>query len=52
MRGIAFGYEAETMKASYFRRDEKCAGKIFARTDANPLTIRRLDGRKGGSKCP
>jgi hypothetical protein len=37
MRDIALGYEAETMKASYFRGDEKCVGKIFCENGCEPL---------------
>jgi hypothetical protein len=37
MRGIALNYEVETMKASYFGRDEKCAGKIFNENGFEPL---------------
>ncbi len=52
MRSIALRHKTGIMKASYFRKDEKCVGKFFGRVEEIPLTIRRLDGRKGSNKCP
>ena len=52
MRGVVLRYKTETMKATYFRGDEKRAEKILGRMQGIPLTILGLDGRKGGSKYP